>query len=187
MNPISWADDRYYARALTCFLIVLTIVRLIALAFSNVDLFYDESQYWSWAQDPSLGYFSKPPLLAWLLTGWTFLFGDSEWAVRAPAALIHGGTSFIIFMIAQHLYDGRTGFFAAIAAALAPGIVFSCRIISTDVPLLFFWSAALFAYLKLLEGPSRLYSVLLGLSFGLGLLSKYAMVYFVAGMLMVVM
>jgi hypothetical protein len=180
---MSRADDRCYSRALAFFLIILTIVRLISLGFSNVDLFYDESQYWSWAQDPSLGYFSKPPLLAWLLTGWTFLFGSSEWAVRAPAALIHGGTCFMIFMIARHLYDGRTGFLAAIAAALAPGIVFSCRIISTDVPLLFFWSVATFAYLKLLAGPSRLYGLLFGVSLGLGLLSKYAMIYFVTGML----
>jgi len=42
----------------------VTLVRLIGLRFSVVDLYFDESQYWSWAQQPAFGYYSKPPLVA---------------------------------------------------------------------------------------------------------------------------
>ena len=37
----------------------------------------DEAQYWLWSQTLDLGYYSKPPLLAWFLNGYSILFGDS--------------------------------------------------------------------------------------------------------------
>jgi len=49
----------------------------------------------------------------------------------------------VIFALAKRLYDARTGFWAAIAFATLPGVSFSAGIISTDVPLLFFWALAL--------------------------------------------
>ena len=55
---------------------------------------------------------------------------------------------------------------------------------TTDVPLLFFWAVALLAYGKLLERPDKKWTVLLGVAIGLGLLSKYAMIYFIPGMLL---
>ena len=33
---------------------LITVVRLIAMRFSVVDLFYDESQYWAWSREPAL-------------------------------------------------------------------------------------------------------------------------------------
>jgi 4-amino-4-deoxy-L-arabinose transferase-like glycosyltransferase len=45
----------------------ITVIRLIGLGTSNVDLFTDEAQYWSWSRELSWGYFSKPPLIAWII------------------------------------------------------------------------------------------------------------------------
>lgn len=171
-------------RLLIVVLIVLMIVRLVGLHFSVVDLFYDESQYWSWAQDPALGYFSKPPLLAWLLTGVHHACGDSEWCTRAPGPVIYTATAFVVYSIGRQLYGEQTGFWAGLLTAFTPGIVFSSRIISTDIPLLFFWSVALLAYVKILLQPHKGWGIVLGLAMGLGLLSKYAMIYFVPGMLL---
>ena len=56
---------------------LLIIFKIIAVFFTNIDLYGDEAQYWLWSQKPSLGYYSKPPLLAWSLGGYTGLFGDS--------------------------------------------------------------------------------------------------------------
>jgi 4-amino-4-deoxy-L-arabinose transferase-like glycosyltransferase len=64
---------------------------------------------------------------------------------------------------------------------LSGGLAFSSRIISTDVPLLFFWTLALLSYVKLLQGGGWKWGALLGVSFGLGMLSKYAMIYFAFG------
>ena len=59
-----------------------------------------------------------------------------------------------------------------------PAVSYSSGIISTDVPLLFFWSVALYAFIRLSQARHAGWTVLLGVSLGLGLLSKYAMIYF---------
>jgi hypothetical protein len=162
-------------------LAAITMVRLIGLHFSVVDLFYDESQYWAWSRELAFGYFSKPPLLAWIIAVSDHVCGDSEACVRAPAPILYFGTSLIGYAIARKLYDARVAFFAALSIGLGTGVAFSARIISTDVPLLFFWALALLAYVKLLAGGDWRWTATLGVSLGLGLLAKYAMVYFLLG------
>jgi len=132
----------------------LTIIRTIGLHYSAVDLFFDESQYWSWSRELAFGYFSKPPLLAWIIAGSSAACGDTEACVRAASPLLYFGTSLVIYALAEEIYDdARTGFWAALTFTLLPGVVFSTRIISTDVPLLFCWALALLAYVKLLRAP----------------------------------
>jgi 4-amino-4-deoxy-L-arabinose transferase-like glycosyltransferase len=162
-------------------LAVLTVIRLIGLRFSVVDLYFDESQYWAWSREPAFGYYSKPPLLAWIIALAENVCGTSEACIRAPAPILYFATSLIVYAIARHLYDERVAFFAALSTALAPAAVFSARIISTDVPLLFFWALALLAYVKLVAGAGPRWAVVLGVALGLGLLAKYAMVYFLLG------
>jgi len=167
-------------------LATLTAVRLIGLHFSIVDLYIDESQYWAWSREPAFGYFSKPPLLAWIIAAAERVCGTGEACARAPAPILYFGTSLVCYAIARELYDARVAFWTALTVALAVGVVFSARIISTDVPLLFCWSVALLAYVKLLRAPSNRalpWALVLGFALGLGLLAKYAMIYFLLCML----
>src|SRR5260370_36559397 len=83
----------------------LTIVRLVALRFSTVDLFFDESQYWAWSRELALGYFSKPPLLAWLIAAAEHLCGASEASLRPPAPLMNLGISPFLYATARSPYD----------------------------------------------------------------------------------
>ena len=159
-------------------LAALTIVRLIGLHLSTVDLYVDESQYWGWSREFAFGYFSKLLLIAWTIRLATAICGDGEACVRSAAPLFYFGTSLLAFAIARALYDETTAFLAAVLTALAPGVAFSARIISTDVPLLFFWALALLAYVRLLKGGGWHSAITLGIAFGLGLLAKYAMAYF---------
>ncbi len=43
---------------------LLTVLRLAYLGLDRYDIAGDEAQYWSWAQAPAWGYFSKPPMIA---------------------------------------------------------------------------------------------------------------------------
>ena len=160
-------------------LIVLTAVRLIGLRLSVVDLFFDEAQYWAWSRGLAFGYFSKPPLLGWIIAASERICGSGEACVRAASPLLYLATSLAVYAVANELYGRATAFWSALIFALLPGVSFSTRIISTDVPLLFFWAAALFAYLKLLRAADWRWAIVLGVSLGLGLLAKYAMAYFV--------
>lgn len=165
-------------------LVALTVLRLLALRFSAVDLYFDEAQYWAWSRDLAFGYFSKPPLIAWIIRLFDDLCGSGEACVRAAAPLIHLGTALVVYAIARDLYGARTALWTALTFALGTGVAFSARIISTDVPLLFFWALALFAYLRFLRAPSLGWAVLLGAALGFGMLAKYAMAYFLAGIVL---
>ena len=166
---------------LLAILLALTALRVIGLHTSAVDLFFDEAQYWAWSRDLAFGYFSKPPLLAWIIAASDQLCGSGEACLRLVSPLFYLGTSLLAYAIADELYGKDTAFWSALTFALLTGVSFSTRIISTDVPLLFFWALALFAYLKLLAGPDWRWALALGVALGIGLLAKYAMIYFALG------
>lgn len=166
------------ARYAGFFVGALTLLRLAAIAFQSLNLGPDEAQYWAWAQQPDLGYFSKPPLIAWLIALTTRIGGDSEFGVRMAAPLLHGATALLIFAIGQKLYGARVALGSALVFVTIPAVSLSSALITTDVPLLFFWAAALYVLVEALDRPSAARAILLGAVIGLGLLSKYAMGYF---------
>ena len=174
-----WAPAKLSFAHVLLALLALTAIRIVGLHFSVVDLFFDEAQYWAWSRELSFGYFSKPPLLAWLIAATDSICGSGEGCVRLASPLLYLGTSLLVYAIAEKLYGRQTAAWSALAFALGIGLVFSARIISTDVPLLFFWAAMLLAYINLLRRPDWRWAIVLGVSFGLGMLAKYAMVYFV--------
>ena len=48
-------------------LIALTAARIWALFHNPVGLYFDEAQYWSWSRSFDWGYFTKPPMVAWVI------------------------------------------------------------------------------------------------------------------------
>lgn len=159
--------------------LLLLIIRVLILLISPFNLGPDEAQYWSWSLEPAFGYFTKPPIIAWLIGASTFLFGDSEWAIRITAPILHTFTTLMIFQIGRLLYSPRIGFWAALTFATLPSVFFSSGLISTDTPLLFFWSIALYSFVRFERGGDMKWAALMGLAIGFGLMSKYAMVYFI--------
>ncbi len=160
----------------------ITAVRLVALVVQPLDLHPDEAQYWSWSRDLDWGYFSKPPLIAWLIAGATALCGSGEACIKAPIPLLHLATTMLIYGIGRRLFGPAVGFFAAVAFVTLPGVSFSSAIASTDPLLLTFWALAFYALVRLWRGGGFGWWALLGLAVGLGLMSKYAMAFFVVGL-----
>ena len=162
----------------------ITAARLVWLRVGGLDLYPDEAQYWLWSLTPDWGYYSKPPLIAWVIHLTTSLLGDDEAAIRVTAPLFHFGTALVIFQIARRLYDARVAMWSAIAYATLPGVSLSAMIVSTDVPLLFCWAVALYAFVRAREAGGGRWWLAVGLAGGLGLLSKYAMAYWLLSALL---
>ncbi|TCD13878.1 ArnT family glycosyltransferase [Oricola cellulosilytica] len=160
-------------------LIALFALRAMSLALSSTSLGFDEAQYWAWSQNLTLGYFTKPPLIAWLIGGTTTLCGDGALCVRMPANLLHIASSVLAYAAGRQLYDWRVGFWSAIVYATIPGVAVSSYLMTTDVPLIFFWFVALIAFHAHLHAPRLATGMALGLAVGLGLNAKYAMIFFV--------
>src|SRR5579863_6796407 len=165
-------------RAALMALLAITVVRLVWLRVGGLDLYPDEAQYWLWSLKPDWGYFSKPPLIAWIIRATTALLGDDEAAIRVAAPLLHFGTALIIYQIAHRLYDARTAAWSAVAYATMPGVFLSSVIMSTDVPLLFCWAVALYGFVRAREPGGFRWWLAVGIAGGVGLLAKYAMAYF---------
>ena len=70
------------------FLIFITFLKIFALYISPLELSVDEAQYWDWSNNIEFGYFSKPPLIAWLISITTSMFGNDEWSVRIFSPII---------------------------------------------------------------------------------------------------
>jgi 4-amino-4-deoxy-L-arabinose transferase-like glycosyltransferase len=168
---------RSYALLTLATVAVVTAVRLVWLAVQPADLYPDEAQYWYWAQHPAFGYYSKPPLIAWLIALTTAAFGDGELAIRLSAPLLHAIAAGFVYAIGARLYDGRVGFWAALAYLTAPGVWLSAYIISTDAALLPCWAAALYCFIRARDSDGPMWWILVGIAAGIGLLAKYAMVY----------
>ncbi len=156
----------------------LLAFRLTALFISPLGLHGDEAQYWAWSKELDWGYFTKPPLIAWVIWTTTSIFGDAEWAVRLSSPVLHSLTAFVIFRTARFAFDSRTGFWAAAIYLLMPAVWLSAGIVSTDVPLLLCWALALNAWLHLREDATWPRALQLGTAIGFGLLAKYAMLFF---------
>jgi len=168
-----------YTKMLSLVLIGLLSIRLIALFTAPWGLHGDEAQYWAWSQAPDFGYFSKPPMIAWVIGATTSIFGDAEWAVRLAAPFLHIATTVMIFLTARRFFDSHVGFWAALVYTLMPAVWLSSYIMSTDAVLLLCWAIALHAWACLRDGGGWGHILQLGLALGFGLLSKYAMAFMV--------
>ena len=161
----------------------VTFLRLLWLAGQPIDLYPDEAQYWVWAQKFQFGYYSKPPMIAWLIWATTHLFGDTDLAVKISAPLLYVFTSLFVHGIAKRLYDARIAAWSTIAFITLPAVSLSALIVSTDVPLLLCWAAATYGFVRAREPGGARWWILVGVAGGLGLLSKYAMGFWLASAL----
>ena len=160
-------------------LAALLCVRLFALYVNATDLFFDEAQYWAWSETPALGYFSKPPLIAWLIGLSTSACGAGEACVRLSSPLLYTASGLAVYWLGRRLYDARIGALSALAFVTLPGVSLSAGLISTDVPLLLCWALALVGFTALFETEDVWPALLLGVALGAGLNAKYAMAWFV--------
>jgi 4-amino-4-deoxy-L-arabinose transferase-like glycosyltransferase len=123
-------------------------------------------------------YFEKPPLVYWANAASIKLFGVNEFAVRLPAALFSIGQIVVTAALAEAIFGGLPGFFAALALALMPLFYGFATFSTLDPALAFFLTAALATFYKAArDGPfsrpsSRNWMMLSAAMLALGTLAK---------------
>ncbi|MHB8284187.1 MAG: ArnT family glycosyltransferase [Caulobacteraceae bacterium] len=168
------------------FLLALSAFRIVGLFLAPVQLYPEEAQYWVWSRHLAFGYFSKPPMIAWLIRLTTTLGGNGEAWVRLSAPLAHGLAALALQRVGARLYSPWAGFWAAVLYSLMPGVQLSSAAIATDAPMLMLVSLALWGYAGLITAErardARRCAIGMGVALGLGALSKYAALYFLIGL-----
>lgn len=161
----------------------ITLIRLLNLYFTDVPLWVDEAQYWLWSKNLDFGYYSKPPIIAWIIGLSTNLFGDNEFGIRLFSPIIHFLVSIITYHISLKCFnDGKIAFFSAVSYLILPAVSFSSSFISADAPLMFFWALGVYIFISINQTPKEYnftYWLLLAICYGFGMLSKYTFVAFV--------
>ncbi|KAF0146327.1 MAG: glycosyl transferase family 39 [Rhodospirillaceae bacterium] len=172
------------ARGVLAVAVAVTAWRLATLVAHPLNLSFDEAQYWIWAQMPAWGYFSKPPMIGWVIALTTGLCGESEPCVRLGAPLAYLVGALALYDTGLRLYNPVIGFWSAIVFLTLPGVAFSAMVISVDALLLMFWAVALAVLVRALAENRLIWWGVLGGVIGLGLLAKYAMLFFVVSLLL---
>lgn len=200
-----WSERRYkdkpYTTILYVFLFALSIFRVYYIIYGPLDLSPDEAHYWEWSRRLDLSYYSKGPMIAYLIAISTSIFGDNVFGVRFFAVVFSVLSSLILYRLGKEMYNERAGTTAAILFQIIPlystfGVVFTI-----DSPFIFFWILSLHLFWKAINrdslhvmrngsnensfhaarithNASRVFWILLGFTIGLGLLTKYTMAFF---------
>jgi hypothetical protein len=166
---------------LLLFVAGISMWRLATIAAYDHGLFVDEAQYVDWARDPAFGYYSKPPVLAWLIALMTQVCGEAPLCVRGGAVLMYAAAAVLLFFTGARLFDARIGLTGAALYFTAPGIALTSLFITTDAPLALLTAASLLFAARALQEDRWRDWIGLGACFGLGVMSKYSFALFAAG------
>ncbi|MCE1197958.1 MAG: glycosyltransferase family 39 protein [Marinilabiliales bacterium] len=160
---------------------------VLHLGFSGSLGFHrDELLYFTLGLHPDAGYFSVPPVIGLLAFLQIHLFGPTLLAAKLWPALVGGGLILLVSEMAAMMGGGRYARFLS-ALAVFSSVLF-LRAFGLFQPVfldIFCWTLSFFWLLKYIrkEEISTLYW--LGITFGLGLLCKYNLLFLIFSIVMV--
>ncbi len=169
--------DLWSRRALIL-LVTISLWRLLYLFIVPLDLGPDEAYYWDWSRQLAFGYFSKPPMIAWINALTTGTFGISAIAVRLPAVILGAAGLWGLFLAARRLFSSEVGFWALVVWLATPAAAALGLIMATDVLMICCWCLALWTLWHSLEDDLLGWKLATTLFIGLGTLSKQMMLVF---------
>lgn len=141
-KTLRWIDGH-----LMVLLLAVLVVRGGFLFGNGLNLIGDESYYWDWSRQPDWCYYSKPPMVAWLIGVFTWLLGDYTAVVRLPTLFL--GTVFLGYFhaTAKAFYGARAAALALLLVLATPINVLANFLMTIDPPLYCFWIMSLY-YLR---------------------------------------
>lgn len=175
-----------YGRILYIIILLISLFRIYFILTGPFDLSPDEAHYWEWSRHPDWSYYSKGPMIAYLIYAGTAIFGNNVFGIRILAVVLSALSSLILYRLGRGLYDEKTGFASALLMQIVPLYSVYGILMTIDSPFIFFWILSLLFFYRAInyqlpEGTDRsfnYYWVMLGISVGLGLLTKYTMAFF---------
>ena len=170
---------RSHITLLFCGLAAISLFRVYYILHGPLDLGPDEAHYWEWARRLDLSYYSKGPMTAYLIYAGTSIFGDTVFGIRILAVILSVLSSLLLYRLAFLMYrDGAIALFSAMLLQVIPLFAPFGVLFTIDAPFIFFWTLSLYLFWKALDSNKPITWVLLGISVGLGLLTKYTMAFF---------
>ena len=158
------------------FILLVFVFRLFFLFSNHLVLIGDESYYWDWSRQPDWCYYSKPPMVAWLIGLFTHVLGDYPAILRLPTVFLGSGFLIYFHALAKACYGQRAASFALLLILATPDNVIANLLMTIDPPLYCFWMISIYYLYQALFNPVSKLShwFIAGLFGALALLSKQA-------------
>jgi 4-amino-4-deoxy-L-arabinose transferase-like glycosyltransferase len=158
-------------------ILTLTLVRLV-VAWAT-PLASDEAYYWLLSRHPAGAYYDHPPMAMLLIRLGTWIFGDTEFGVRALCVLLGLLATWAVWRTAAILFgDDRLGAMAALFFNLTMFVAVGTILATPDAPLIVASALVMFFLAKLLETGRGGWWLAVGAAAGCALLSKYTALFF---------
>lgn len=154
----------------------LTLLHLWLIGGDRFPLSADEAHYWEWSRRLDWSYYSKGPLVAYLIAASTWIGGTTVFWIRLPAVLLGSALALLAASQASQIFRSeRAGFLTVVIYGVMPLFTAGSLLMTIDPPFVFCWGLAAFCLWRAVQrkGEAAWYGV--GVAFGLGLLSKYTM------------
>lgn len=132
-------------------------------------------EFFVWYKNiPWLG-MNHPPLIPLIYGLAMDVFGPYLLVLRVISLIFMVGTLVCTYLVGRELYDRATGL---VAVLILPSFSYIFRLgaaASNDIPLTFFFTLTLWLMLRQFRAPTYWLAVVMGISLGLGSLTKYTM------------
>jgi hypothetical protein len=178
--------DRACQRLAAGLVLASVVFHLAYLAFGcPLDLSPDEAHYWQWSRHLAWSYYSKGPLVAWIVRASCEVFGPlSEsivgspmLAVRLPAVACHAALLSGWYVLAVSTLKSHRAALALVALGMTfPAVIAGAVLMTIDPPFLACWCWAAVGAWKGLESGRLRWWLLAGACSMFGVLAKYPMV-----------
>jgi hypothetical protein len=180
--------ENYWGISINTWKVILGFSLFRLFLAMTLPLTPQEAYYWSWSRDLALSYFDHPPLASYSIWLTTLIFGQTIFGIKLAAVLWYLGMNIIWASMVQEMFNhSRQTFWTLLA--LNASIVFELYgfVITPDTPLLFAWTATIYALWKLIQTDSPKWWYIAGVFMGLAWLGKYSGIMLVPSVLLFVL
>jgi 4-amino-4-deoxy-L-arabinose transferase-like glycosyltransferase len=149
---------------------------------SRLELMFDEAYYALWSAHLAWCYLDHPPMVAVWVRASTWLFGEHAFGIRALGTLAAAAGGPLVYLLSWRLFGDRAeAAFAGLLYCAMLLIAAGAIIITPDTPLLFFWSIAVYAVIRIYRDEDWRWWMVAGAAMGFALQSKYSALLLGAG------
>lgn len=157
-------------------LIGITVIRGVFAAL--IPPTPEEAYHWDFAVHLDWSYYDHPGMIAWSIALGRLFFGDTPLGIRLIPLLFAAGTTAILARMAKKLYGEPAALWAVLLQTIQPVTYMTAASGFPDSPMLFFWALTMSLVWEALSENKPLLWLPAGVSLGLGMISKYTIVFF---------
>ncbi|MBW6441311.1 glycosyltransferase family 39 protein [Patescibacteria group bacterium] len=118
------------------------------------------------------GWFEKPPLYMWMMSGFMNILGFNSWSARLPSAIFGFLTVLLVYFMGKKLFNKTTAFISALALTTTVHFLYYSRASMLDVTATFFITLSLYLYWLAKQNEKNILWILSGASVGLAVMTK---------------